>query len=189
HPVGFQWVMEAKARGAKIIHVDPRFSRTSALADVHVPIRAGSDIAFLGGIVNYILENGREFRDYVARYPNAGTIIDEGFRDTEDLDGLFSGGDEEKGKEVMDKMQSPDTGAAPQHHAVHYTRRACTIPPLLANLGRPGGALLALRGHASIQGSTDVPTLYNILPAYLPMRHAHSKFALHDYIANVSAPT
>ena len=58
HPVGFQWVVEAKARGAKVIHVDPRFTRTSALADLHVPIRAGSDIAFLGGIVNHILENG-----------------------------------------------------------------------------------------------------------------------------------
>src|SRR4051812_26030910 len=98
HPVGFQWVMEAKARGAKIIHVDPRFSRTSAVADVHVPIRAGTDIAFLGGIVNYILENGREFRDYVVHYTNAATIVNEDFRDTEDLDGLFSGWDEEKSK-------------------------------------------------------------------------------------------
>src|SRR5881392_2672653 len=95
HPVGFQWVIEAKERGAKIIHVDPRFSRTSALADLHVPIRAGSDIAFLGGIVNYILENGREFRDYVVHYTNAATIVSEDFRDTEDLDGLFSGFDEE----------------------------------------------------------------------------------------------
>src|SRR2546429_613650 len=63
HPVGFRWVMEAKARGATIIHVDPRFTRTSAVADVHVPIRAGSDIAFLGGIVRYIIENDRYFRD------------------------------------------------------------------------------------------------------------------------------
>jgi formate dehydrogenase major subunit len=55
HPVGFQWVVEAKQRGATVIHVDPRFTRTSALADIHVPLRAGSDIAFLGGIVNYIL--------------------------------------------------------------------------------------------------------------------------------------
>ena len=54
HPVGFQWVMEAKRRGATIIHVDPRFTRTSAVADIHVPIRAGSDIVFLGGIVRYI---------------------------------------------------------------------------------------------------------------------------------------
>jgi formate dehydrogenase major subunit len=63
HPVGFQWVVEARERGAKVIHIDPRFTRTSALADLHVPLRAGSDIAFLGGIVNYILENGREFRE------------------------------------------------------------------------------------------------------------------------------
>src|SRR5207253_8498190 len=91
HPVGFQWVMEAKERGAKVIHVDPRFSRTSAMADLHVPIRAGTDIAFLGGIVNHILEHGREFRDYVVRYTNASVVIDERFQDTEDLDGLFSG--------------------------------------------------------------------------------------------------
>src|SRR3954451_8858958 len=55
HPVAFQWVMEAKARGAKVIHIDPRFTRTSAVADAHVPLRAGSDMAFLGGIINYIL--------------------------------------------------------------------------------------------------------------------------------------
>src|SRR5882762_3935432 len=91
HPVGFQWVMEAKERGAKVFHVDPRFTRTSALADRHVPIRAGSDIAFLGGIVNYILENGREFREYVEKYTNAPVLIREDFQDTEDLDGLFSG--------------------------------------------------------------------------------------------------
>src|SRR5207302_1365513 len=96
HPVGFQWVMEAKERGAKVIHVDPRFTRTSALADLHVPIRAGSDIAFLGGIVNHILEHERWFPEYVSRYTNAATIISEDFRDTEDLDGLFSGFDEER---------------------------------------------------------------------------------------------
>ena len=91
HPVGFQWVMEAKERGAKVIHVDPRFTRTSAMADLHVPLRAGSDIAFLGGIVNYILENEREFREYVREYTNARVIINEDFADTEDLDGFFSG--------------------------------------------------------------------------------------------------
>ncbi len=57
HPVGFRWPMKAKARGAKLIHVDPRFTRTSALCDRHVQIRAGSDIAFLGAIINYILQN------------------------------------------------------------------------------------------------------------------------------------
>src|SRR4051794_8140742 len=91
HPVGFQWVMEAKQNGAKVFHADPRFTRTSALADRYVGIRAGSDIAFLGGIVNYILENGREFREYVRHYTNASVIINQNFEDTEDLDGLFSG--------------------------------------------------------------------------------------------------
>src|SRR5581483_10943565 len=89
HPVGFRWVMEAKRRGATIIHVDPRFTRTSAVADLHVPIRAGSDIAFLGGLVRHIIENRREFRDYVVHYTNASAIVSDDFRDTEDLDGLF----------------------------------------------------------------------------------------------------
>src|SRR3954451_15986392 len=91
HPVGFQWVMEAKERGAKVMHVDPRFTRTSAMADIHVPLRAGTDIAFLGGVINHILENGREFREYVRAYTKARVIIKDDFRDTEDLDGLFSG--------------------------------------------------------------------------------------------------
>ena len=71
HPVGFRWVMKAKERGATIIHVDPRFTRTSAVADIHVPIRAGTDIAFLGGIIHYILENERYFKEYVVNYTNA----------------------------------------------------------------------------------------------------------------------
>ena len=91
HPVGFQWVMEAKARGAKVIHVDPRFSRTSALADVFVPIRAGTDIAWLGALIHYVLENEKYFHEYVVNYTNAATLVSEDFRDTEDLDGVFSG--------------------------------------------------------------------------------------------------
>src|SRR4051812_14906979 len=91
HPVGFQWVMEAKARGAKIIHVDPRFTRTSAMAHLHVPLRSGTDIVFLGGVIRHILENGREFREYVRHYTNARAIIGDAFRDTEDLDGIYSG--------------------------------------------------------------------------------------------------
>ena len=247
HPVGFQWVMEAKARGATIIHVDPRFSRTSAVADVHVPIRAGTDIAFLGGIVNYILENGREFREYVVRYTNAATIIDERFQDTEDLDGLFSGWNAEESKydittwsyagtEVDETLEHPRcvfqllkkhyrrytpemvericgisqnqflhvaealcqnsgrertsafcyaVGWTQHTVGVQYIRTACVIQLLLGNIGRPGGGILALRGHASIQGSTDVPTLYNILPGYIPMRHADSHFELGDFIENV----
>jgi formate dehydrogenase major subunit len=95
HPVGFQWVMEAKARGAKLIHVDPRFTRTSAMADRHVAIRAGSDIAFLGGIVNYIFEHDAWFKEYVQSYTNAAVLIREDFVDAEDNDGFFSGWDPE----------------------------------------------------------------------------------------------
>ena len=87
HPVGFRWPMKAKEKGATLIHVDPRFTRTSALCDVHVGIRAGSDIAFLGGLVNYVLSHDRWFKEYVLNYTNASTIVQEGFRDTEDLDG------------------------------------------------------------------------------------------------------
>jgi len=96
HPVGFQWVMEAKARGAKVIHADPRFTRTSALADLHVPLRAGSDIAFLGGVINYVLTQEKYFRDYVVAYTNAPVIVGEQYADTEDLDGVFSGLDREQ---------------------------------------------------------------------------------------------
>ena len=79
HPVAFQWVVEAKQRGAKEIHVDPRFTRTSALADLHVPLRAGSDIVFLGAIINHVIENERCFKEYVVSYTNASAIIDERF--------------------------------------------------------------------------------------------------------------
>src|SRR5690606_41159907 len=77
HPVGFQWVAEAKARGARVIHVDPRFTRTSAFADVHVPIRAGTDVVLLGALINHVLSNDLYFRDYVVAYTNAATLIHE----------------------------------------------------------------------------------------------------------------
>ena len=263
HPVGFRWVMEAKRRGATIIHVDPRFTRTSAVADLHVPIRPGSDIAFLGGIVNYILENDRWFHEYVVNYTNAAAIVADDFRDTEDLDGLFSGWDSEKGTYDTSSWQykgsqvKPSAGprppfagepAAPERdetlqnprcvfqilkrHFSRYTaervEEICGIPPelfykvaealctnsgrertsafcyavgwtqhtvgvqyirtaaiiqlLLGNIGRPGGGILALRGHASIQGSTDIPTLYNILPGYLPMPKARQDPSLERYL-------
>ena len=264
HPVGFQWVMEAKARGAKIVHVDPRFTRTSAMADVHLPIRAGSDIAFLGGAVNYVLQHEREFREYVLHYTNASTVIEGDFRDTEELEGFFSGWQHDKGeydgkswqyegvdiwasghKEVVPGEQegsrrSPDVtrirrDPTLQHprcvfqllkaHFARYTpelvEETCGVPRdqfvkfcellcdnsgrertaafcyavgwtqhtvgaqairaasilqlLLGNIGRPGGGILALRGHASIQGSTDIPTLFNLLPGYVPMAHAGQK--------------
>ncbi|RFU21323.1 formate dehydrogenase [Geodermatophilus marinus] len=305
HPVGFQWVMEAKDRGAKVIHVDPRFTRTSALADRHVPLRAGTDIAFLGGLINHVLQNELYFREYVLAYTNAATLVREDFQDTEDLDGLFSGFDPETrkydesswqydgvdtpaaagqrstaqpGGQVKspndggraDRMQeqsgedvdvrsadqfetagSGGSGAVPKperdetlqhprcvinvlkrhfsrytpelvgeicgvepevflevaeaitansgrdrttawvysvgwtHHTVgvQYIRTCSILQALLGNMGRPGGGILALRGHASIQGSTDIPTLFNILPGYLPMPHAKQHQSLDDYCA------
>jgi formate dehydrogenase major subunit len=284
HPVGFQWVVEARERGAKVIHIDPRFTRTSAMADLHVPIRAGSDIAFLGGVVNYILENEREFREYVQAYTNARTIVSDDFRDTEDLDGIFSGLDPESGEYERESWQykgmeeaasagERDMGEAEgeQAHGAHggelehgetphedetlqdprcifqllkkhyrrytpemvericgvpketflevaealcensgrertsafcyavgwtqhtvgvqYIRTAAIVQLLLGNIGRPGGGILALRGHASIQGSTDIPTLFNILPGYLPMPHAHKKTSLDLYVERNAPPT
>ncbi len=266
HPVGFRWVMKAKERGATIIHVDPRFTRTSAVADIHVPIRAGSDIIFLGGIIRYIVENERYFKDYVLNYTNASTIICDEFSDTEDNDGLFSGWENGKAKydirtwmykgvdpepaggareseggqkgqptqrepiqakhtdptlqdarcvfqilkrhysrytpemveeacgiprdlflkvaETLCKNSGRERTSAfcyavgwTQHTVgVQYIRTAAIIQLLLGNMGRPGGGIMALRGHASIQGSTDIPTLYNLLPGYLPMpKAAHDK--------------
>ena len=324
HPVGFQWVMEAKARGATLVHVDPRFTRTSALADIYVPLRAGTDIAFLGGIVNYVIEHDRYFRDYVVAYTNGPTIVGEGFEDTEDLDGVFSGlepeercydpasweyeehhvpasagereqqwdervGDEEvrnrdggrSGKAAgsagsasggedaelaairravnrSGRAHSYGSGGAPvdqqverdetmqhprcvfqilkrhfsrytpevveeicgvpkeqfikvcetlcdssgrdrtsafvyavgwtQHSVgVQYIRTAAILQLLLGNVGRPGGGILALRGHASIQGSTDIPTLYNLLPGYIPMPHAHRDENLDAFVEGAAA--
>ncbi len=91
HPVGFRWPMKAHEKGAKLIHVDPRFTRTSACCDLYVGIRAGTDIAFLGGVINYVLTHERWFTEYVLAYTNAATIIEEGFEDTEDENGRFSG--------------------------------------------------------------------------------------------------
>src|SRR4051812_43983699 len=93
HPVGFRWVMKAKERGARIIHVDPRFSRTSAHADQHVAIRAGTDVAFLGGLIRHVLENELYFKDYVLHYTNAATLVSQHYQDAEDLGGVFSGYD------------------------------------------------------------------------------------------------
>ncbi len=91
HPISFKWLFKAREeRGAKIIHVDPRYTRTSAKADIWCPIRPGTDIAFLGGIINYILENDLYWKDYVVNYTNASFIIDEAF---EFNDGIFSGYD------------------------------------------------------------------------------------------------
>ena len=91
HPVGFQWVMEAKARGARVIHIDPRFTRTSAVADTYVPIRRAAISRSWAGSSITSSENEKYFADYVVPYTNAATLVSEDFRDVDDLGGLFSG--------------------------------------------------------------------------------------------------
>src|SRR5215212_5758385 len=97
HPVGFRHPMIAKEKGAKLIHVDPRFTRTSAMCDIYAPLRPGTDIVFLGGLINYVLTNEAYFEEYVKHYTNAATLVSEHFQDTEDLGGVFSGFDPETG--------------------------------------------------------------------------------------------
>jgi formate dehydrogenase major subunit len=94
HPVGFQWMMKAKLeRGAKMIHADPRFTRTSAVADIHLRIRTGTDVAYFGGLVNYVLQNNLYHKEYVSFATNAGLVVraDYAFDD-----GLFNGYDPQK---------------------------------------------------------------------------------------------
>ncbi len=98
HPISMKWVMYAKDRGAKLIVVDPRFTQTASKADVYAPMRSGTDIAFLGGMINYILANNLIFRDYVVNYTNAPFLVNPEFKGPGELNGLFSGYDEKTRK-------------------------------------------------------------------------------------------
>jgi formate dehydrogenase major subunit len=98
HPISFKWVMEAKDKGATLLSVDPRFTRTSAVADVYAPVRSGADIPFIGGMINYILENDLYHRDYVRLYTNATFLVNKDFKMPGELDGVFSGYDPKKRK-------------------------------------------------------------------------------------------
>jgi formate dehydrogenase major subunit len=94
HPCGFKWAIEAKRnRNAKMIVVDPRHTRTAATADLFVQIRAGADIAFLGGLINYTIVNGRIAKEYLVNFTNAPFLVQEGFKLPED--GLYSGFDDQ----------------------------------------------------------------------------------------------
>src|SRR5947209_8364119 len=150
HPVGFRWPMKAKEKGAKLIHVDPRFSRTSALADVYVGIRAGSDIAFLGAIINYILSNEKWFKEYVQAYTNASTIIQEGFQGPEDLEGIFSGYDPEQRQYHADKGSWGYEGSQSDKKSSHQNEGA-PAPPRQG----PGGVGKDAAGGRSTQGAEE----------------------------------
>ena len=242
HPVGFQWVMKAKERGAKLIHVDPRFTRTSAAADMHVPLRSGTNIVFFGGLIRYAIEKNLYFKDYVVHYTNASFLIDPAFKTPTDLEGLFTGYDPVKktydrsswkyqvdgegnprrdltlkdpnsvfqllrrhyGRYTLEMVEKvcgiprakfeemaqlycgtsgPEkTGSITyalnltQHtNGVENIRSLCMLQLLLGNIGRPGGGVVALRGHANVQGATDLELLYHELPGYLatPLRDQH----------------
>ena len=282
HPVGFRHPMIAKEKGAKIIHVDPRFTRTSAMSDIYAPIRPGTDIAFLGGLVNYVIKNEEYFEEYVVNYTNAATLIVEDYKDMDET-GLFAGWNSETGRYDMNHWRyegmpvSPAVGGSQgaitaeafsdrvdqfsdkngfpsdetlQHprsvfqilkrHYARYTpemveritgcpkeaflkvaeticensgrdkttsicysvgwtqhskgaqliRTAAILQLLLGNMGRPGGGILALRGHATIQGSTDIATLYNILPGYVAMPDANKTHdTWEDYTSTEAANT
>ena len=296
HPVAFRWPMKAKTEhGAKIIHVDPRFTRTSAMADLYAPVRAGTDIAFLGGLINYVLNSERWnsdpfFKQYVVNYTNAATIVRDDFQDTEDLDGAFSGLMEYTGNkkgwpfdgfvgqydtatwqyaregatgppasgpgtpfdELIRSLRKPPARRDPtlQHpravfqivkrhfsrytpemvaevtgcpketflavartilensgrdrttvwtYAVGWTQHtygpqmigcSALLQLLLGNMGRPGGGVMALRGHASIQGSTDIPTLYHSIHGYMLAPSALRKHgSLREYLAAEASAT
>src|SRR5271170_3493666 len=111
HPCGFKWAMEAKRnRNAKLISVDPRFTRTSATADLFVQIRAGTDIAFLGGLIRYAIENNRIAKEYLVNYTNASFIVKDGFKLPED--GLYSGFDSAAGKYDLSTWNYEGTGGS-----------------------------------------------------------------------------
>jgi formate dehydrogenase major subunit len=319
HPVAFRWPMSAKVKhGAKLIHVDPRFTRTSAVADIYAPLRAGTDIAFLGGLVRHVIESERWntdpfFKSWVVNYTNAATLIGDEFQDAEDNGGVFSGlmeykggvpewpyngfvgqynddtwqyrgaraGDQGRSAATAQSGEVPGTesgtrtpgGAKPQgppydrlvksllkpraprdetlqnprcvfqivkRHFSRYTpemvERTTGCPRdtfisvadtiltnsgadrttsfayaiawtqhtngpqvigccallqlLLGNFGRPGAGIMALRGHASIQGSTDVPTLYHSIHGYMPAPTALKPHdTLSDYLEAETLPT
>ena len=91
HPISFRWLTKAKENGGKIVSVDPRYTRTSAMSDIYAPLRSGTDIPFIGGMIKYAIENNLFHKEYVAKYTNASFIVKDSF---EFNDGLFSGYDE-----------------------------------------------------------------------------------------------
>src|SRR5437660_104216 len=191
HPCGFKWAIEAKIhRNAKTIVVDPRLTRTAANADLYLQIRAGADIAFLGGLINYAIENNRIAHDYLVNYTNAAFIIKEGFKLPED--GLYSGFDQDKktydkatwnyeeGGNLEGKAAGATAAAGGARHSCgrQTTATAAVLQSLRGTAGRAAGGVNALRGHSNIQGATHMAGIFDILPGYLKVpTPADSDFA------------
>jgi len=248
HPCGFKWVTEAKHHnGAKLIVVDPRFTRTAAVADYYAPIRPGSDIAFLMGVIRYCIANDKVQWEYVKNYTNAAFLVKEGFGWK---DGLFNGYDETKRAYDMSDWdyQRGEDGYAltdptlsnprcvwnllKQHVALYtpeFVENLCGTPKdrylhicaaiaetsapdkvmtsmyalgwtqhskggqnirgmamlqlILGNMGLAGGGINALRGHANIQGLTDLGLLSHAIPGYLSIPRDH-EVDLKTYLAS-----
>ncbi|HLN60244.1 MAG TPA: formate dehydrogenase-N subunit alpha [Symbiobacteriaceae bacterium] len=231
HPIAFKWFLRAKQKGAKLIVVDPRFTRTASKADWWVPFRSGSDIAVMGGLINYAISTGKIHRDYVVKYTNAALLVHPDFKFDE---GLFSGWDPQNkkynqatwafqtgpdGLPLKDEtLENPNTvyqhikriysaytpekvseasgiskedfvkladlicstaaagksacfayamGWTQHTKGVQNIRSSTLLQMLLGNIGVPGGGIAALRGHANVQGATDLAVLYHDLPGYL----------------------
>jgi formate dehydrogenase-N alpha subunit len=232
HPCGFKWAVEAmQSRKAKLIVVDPRFTRSAAVADYYAPIRVGTDIAFLGGVINYLLANNKIHTDYVKLNTDATFLTKPDYKFE---DGLFSGYNAEKRSydkatwgyqvgedgfvKVDDSMQDPlcvyqqmkkhysrytpeqvskitgtpkdqflkvcemlaETSATNKVMTIMYAlgwtqhsvgsqniRTMAMIQLLLGNMGRPGGGVNALRGHANVQGITDMCAYSEVLSGYM----------------------
>jgi formate dehydrogenase major subunit len=128
HPCGFKWAIEAKrTRNAKIISVDPRFTRTSSVADLFCQIRAGTDIAFLGGLINYAIQNNRIAHDYLVNYTNAAFVIENDFKLPADTDGVFSGFNAEKSSYDRASWNYAGAGGA---KAAQGSAALAPLPPL-----------------------------------------------------------
>jgi formate dehydrogenase major subunit len=240
HPVGFRFVMDARRnRNAKLVCVDPRFNRTAAVADCFVQIRVGTDIAFLGGLINHTLNRNRFHQDYVSTFTNASFLVNETYW-FDPAQGVFSGWDGQtktytdtsswsyeldargmarsdptmqhprsvfqvmrafyarytpeavanicgckaedflKAAEIITSTGTPDRagtimyalGWTHHSHSVQLIHAAAMLQLLLGNVGRPGGGVNALRGHANIQGGTDCGVAYHNLPGYIAIPKA-----------------
>jgi formate dehydrogenase major subunit len=240
HPVGFRFVMEAKRkRNARLVCVDPRFNRTAAVADLYVPLRAGTDVAFLAGLIHHALSQNRYHEEYVRRFTNATFLVSDSYW-FDETQGVFSGWDPERrayadrsswgyeldrngyarvdptmqhprcvlqimkrfyarytpetvasicgcrpedflrAADVITSTYTPDRagtimyalGWTHHSHSVQLIHAAAMLQLLLGNVGRAGGGVNALRGHANIQGGTDCGMAYHNLPGYIPVPKA-----------------
>ncbi len=133
HPIAFKWITAAKENGATVMHVDPKFSRTSARCDFHVPLRSGTDIAFLGGMINYIIETGSWFSEYVVNYTNASFILDDSY---DFKDGLFSGYDPATRRYDRSKWAFKRDGSGAPERDMTLTSERCVFRVMAKHYSR-----------------------------------------------------